>query len=52
MVASLDGKQLLKYTVSGDRKDAEQLGLDLAAKLKEQGAGEILAKIFAEVDRT
>ena len=52
MVASLDGKQLLKDTVSGDRKDAEQLGLDLAAKLKEQGAGEILAKIFAEVDRT
>ena len=51
MVASLDGKQLLKNTVSGNKKDSEQLGKDLAAKLREQGAGEILAKIFAEVGR-
>ena len=51
MVASLDGKQLLRDTVSGDRQKSEQLGEELAAKLKEQGAGEILAKIFAEVGR-
>ncbi len=51
MVASLDGKQMLKDTVSGNRTDSEQLGKDLAAKLREQGAGEILAKIFAEVGR-
>ena len=51
MVASLDGKQLLKDTVSGNRNQAEQLGKDLAAKLREQGAGEILEKIFAEVGR-
>ena len=51
MVASLDGKQLIKDTVRGNRSEAEQIGKDLAAKLKEQGAGEILAKIFAEIDR-
>ncbi len=51
MVASLDGKQMLKDTVKGNRTESEQLGKDLAAKLREQGAGEILAKIFAEVGR-
>ena len=51
MVASLDGKQLVKDTVSGNRSDAEQLGKDLAKKLRDMGAGEILAKIFAEIDR-
>ena len=51
MVASLDGKQLIKDSVSGNRNQSEQLGKDLAVKLREQGAGEILAKIFDEVGR-
>lgn len=51
MVASLDGQQLLKDSVNGNRSEAEALGRELAGKLKEQGAGEILAKIFAEVGR-
>ena len=51
MVASLDGKQLLRDMVSGSRSQSEALGIELAGKLKEQGAGEILAKIFAEVGR-
>ena len=51
MVASLDGKQLLKDTVSGKKQNAEQLGKDLAGKLRDLGAGEILEKIFAEVGR-
>ena len=51
MVASLDGKQLLKDKVSGARTDAEQLGKDLAKKLRDMGAGEILEKIFEEVGR-
>ena len=51
MVASLDGKQLLKETVNGARTDAEQLGKDLAKKLRDMGAGEILEKIFEEVGR-
>jgi len=51
MVASLDGQQLLKDTVSGKKQNAEQLGKDLAGKLRDLGAGEILEKIFAEVGR-
>ena len=51
MVASLDGKQLLRDVVNGNRSKSEALGLELAGKLKEQGAGEILEKIFAEVGR-
>ncbi|MDJ0726296.1 MAG: hydroxymethylbilane synthase [Prochloraceae cyanobacterium] len=52
MVASLDGKQLVKDSVSGKPSDAEKLGLDLADRLRELGAGEILAKIFAEIERS
>ncbi len=51
LVASLDGLRLIKATVSGNRKDAEQLGKDLATQLRGMGAGEILAEIFAEVGR-
>lgn len=51
MVASLDGQQLIKDQVSGSRSNAEQLGRDLATALKGQGAGEILAKIFTEINR-
>ena len=51
MVASLDGKQLIKDQVTGNRSDAEQLGKDLANKLRAMGAGEILAEIFAQVER-
>ncbi|WP_330204000.1 hydroxymethylbilane synthase [Cyanobacterium sp. Dongsha4] len=51
MVASLDGKKLLKDSVTGDRTQAEKLGADLADKLKQQGAGEILAEILAEIER-
>lgn len=49
MVASLDGKRLIKDTVSGQPTDAEALGIELANKLRNEGAGEILAEIFAEV---
>ena len=51
MVASLDGKQLIKDQVTGNRSDAEQLGKDLANKLRAMGATEILAEIFAQVER-
>ncbi len=52
MVASLDGQQLIKDTVTGNATDAEQLGIQLAHKLKDQGAQEILNKIFAEIQRS
>ncbi|MDB9311534.1 hydroxymethylbilane synthase [Spirulina sp. CS-785/01] len=49
MVASLDGKQLIKDSVSGTPQEAEKLGLDLAENLKTRGAKEILAEIFAQI---
>ncbi|MFW6359353.1 MAG: hydroxymethylbilane synthase [Chroococcales cyanobacterium] len=52
MVASLDGKQLIKDSISGDRTEAEKIGNDLAHQLREQGAGEILAEIFAQIERS
>jgi hydroxymethylbilane synthase len=49
LVASLDGQRLIKDVVTGTATAAEDLGIALAHKLKEQGAQEILAEIFAEV---
>ena len=52
MVASLDGKQLIKDTVQGNQDDAEELGKTLANMLRKMGAGGILAEIFAQIDRS
>ncbi len=52
MVASLDGKRLIRDTVKGSRSDAEKIGSDLATLVREQGAGEILAEIFAQIERS
>lgn len=51
MVASLDGKNLIKDTISGRPSEAEQLGRQLALRVRDLGAGEILAEIFAQIDR-
>jgi hydroxymethylbilane synthase len=51
MVASLDGQRLIKDTVRGNTNNPEQIGLDLAEKLKQQGAKEILDEIFAQIER-
>jgi hydroxymethylbilane synthase len=48
MVASLDGQRLIKDQVAGQADQAEALGIDLAHRLKAQGAQEILSEIFAE----
>jgi hydroxymethylbilane synthase len=45
MVASLDGKALIRDTKQGLASDPEALGRALAESLKDQGAGEILANI-------
>ena len=52
LVASLDGQKLLKESISGPAPQAEQLGEDLAQKLRKEGAGEILAAILAEIERS
>lgn len=52
LVASLDGKQLVKDSVTGTADTAEQIGIDLARRLKEQGAQAILDEIFATIQRS
>ena len=46
MVASLDGERLIKDQFVGNINDPEQVGKELAKKLKLQGAGKILSEIF------
>jgi hydroxymethylbilane synthase len=51
MVATLDGKTLIKNQVTGATTAAEQLGKDLAVALCAQGARTILDEIFEMVGR-
>jgi hydroxymethylbilane synthase len=51
MVASIDGQQLIKGSVAGTPAEAENLGIQLAHQLREQGATEILEAIFTEIQR-
>ena len=48
MVASLDGKQLIKDQRTGNASNPESIGIELANTLKSQGAMEILEAIFKE----
>lgn len=52
IVVSVDGKKLVKDTVTGAASQAEQLGIELAQRLRQQGGGEILEEIFAQVRRS
>ncbi len=52
MVASLDGKTLIKDTIEGEPGQAESLGQTLATRLRDAGATEILAEIFAQIQRS
>jgi hydroxymethylbilane synthase len=51
LVASVDGQQLVKDSVTGAAANAEKLGAELASILRQQGATEILEKIFTEIQR-
>ncbi|MCL6755237.1 hydroxymethylbilane synthase [Nostoc sp. CCCryo 231-06] len=51
IVASVDGQKFVKDTVTGKANNAEALGIELAQVLRQQGATEILAEIFAVVGR-
>lgn len=46
-VGSPDGKQLIKAEITGAPEQAEQLGEQLAQQLLAQGAGAILAALYA-----
>ena len=48
MVASLDGERLIKDQVTGNINDPELVGVELAKRLKLQGADKILSEIFEE----
>ena len=48
MVASLDGKILIKDQCIGDINNPEEIGKELANKLKGQGADKILTEIFEQ----
>ena len=48
MVASLDGERLIKDQFTGNINNPELVGIELAKKLKLQGADKILSEIFEE----
>ncbi|MEO1561766.1 MAG: hydroxymethylbilane synthase, partial [Cyanobacteria bacterium J06632_19] len=52
IVASIDGTKRIKDTVSGSLSEPEKLGSELAQRLREQGAQEILDEIFATLERS
>lgn len=52
MVASIDGKKMVSGTVTGTAIEAESLGIELAQQLRDQGASEILAEIFVQIQRS
>jgi hydroxymethylbilane synthase len=52
LVASVDGKHLVKDSVTGSANEAEHLGIQLAQTLRQQGAQEILSEIFKAVQRS
>lgn len=46
LVAEIDGSSVLKDTVSGDIKTPENAGLQLAERLLERGAGDIIKRLL------
>ncbi|GAW93602.1 hydroxymethylbilane synthase [Calderihabitans maritimus] len=50
LVASLDGKKLVRSSVTGPRQEAEELGEKLASILLDMGADEILQQVRQETD--
>ncbi|MBE9037470.1 hydroxymethylbilane synthase [aff. Roholtiella sp. LEGE 12411] len=51
IVTSVDGQKMVKDTVTGEANNAEAIGTELAHLLRQQGAQEILAEIFAVIQR-
>jgi len=47
LVASLDGTRVLQARVDGSAREAEALGAEAATAVLAQGAGEILAEVYA-----
>jgi len=50
LVAELDGSAMIKETLSGPATDAGEIGVRLAQRLLDRGAGDILERLKAEAD--
>ncbi|MFC1837182.1 hydroxymethylbilane synthase [Thermodesulfobacteriota bacterium] len=48
LVASIDGKLVLKESIKGSSDEAKQLGTQLANRLLDMGAREILAEVYGQ----
>jgi hydroxymethylbilane synthase len=48
LVASVDGKVVLKDSMTGPNEKAQQLGTQLANKILDMGGGEILAEVYGQ----
>lgn len=48
LVGEPDGSKMVRGEISGSRKDAEALGTTLANQLLDEGAREILTKLYAD----
>ncbi len=50
LVGEPDGSEVIRGEIRGHRQDAERLGIELANELLDNGAKEILTKLYAEQD--
>jgi hydroxymethylbilane synthase len=50
LVASIDGRRLLRARGRGPWRQGEQIGASVAEDLLSQGAGDILAEVYADGD--
>jgi len=50
LVATLDGRKMQRETITGDSKDAIQLGIDLANSIQDNGGYEILEEVKRELN--
>jgi uroporphyrinogen III methyltransferase/synthase len=50
LVADIDGKTVFRESLSGPETESERIGVELAERLLEMGAGEILSRLSADGD--
>ncbi len=48
LVADIEGRTIIREKITGKATECEQLGIQLAEKLLELGAGEILSEVYGE----
>jgi hydroxymethylbilane synthase len=48
MVAELDGSRIIRDKITGERDEAEDMGIRLARRLLASGADEILERIYGK----